>query len=87
MRYYCDMILEMKMKNGRRGEAFMWPLFCVVLFLLLLSQVRERNGVVKRILTHDSRNSAGAEAWTHSDPLLSNSSRVRGGWPSRQARA
>ena len=67
------------MKNGRRGEAFMRPLFCVVLFLLLLSHVRERNGVVKRILTHAPRNSAGVEAWTHSDPLLSNSSRVRGG--------
>ena len=62
MRYCYDMILEMKMKDARHGEPLVWPLFCVVSFFLwLLSHVRERNGVVKRILTHASRNSAGAE--------------------------
>lgn len=56
------MILEMKMKDGRHGEPLVWPLFCVVSFFLwLLSHVREGNGVVKRILTHASKNSAGAE--------------------------
>lgn len=76
MRYCYDMILETKVKNGRHGGASpVAPVLCGT----LLSHVSERNGVVKSILTYASRNSAGAETWTHADLPPSNSSRVRWG--------